>query len=168
MRRALAILLASVLLLVAVTPVAANSDPHRFFFDQAPFTLDRTYCAFPVRGEFLVVRSYATETDLADGTVVLTIRGSAFVKATNLHTGKSITLNASGPGTFRFSPDGAFAADFFGRGALFAPNLVDFGFPSNFVALAGPLHLTAMPPDPGVTSVSGHATVVTDVCAALG
>lgn len=41
-----------------------------------------------------------------DGTIKMTVNGASFASVTRLSTGKSVTLNISGPGYILFKPDG--------------------------------------------------------------
>jgi hypothetical protein len=165
MRRVIALLAACTLMLVAGISPAAATSPHRFLLEQTPMDVD--FCGFTTHVEFPVNRAYATETDLADGTVILDIRGAAVVRVTNVKSGKTIDVNSSGPGTFTFAPDGSFTGELFGRGVLFAPNLTDFDLPSNFVAVAGPVVGTQAPGEVAFLTLTGHPRVITDICAAL-
>ena len=54
-----------------------------------------------------------------------------------------------------------------GRGFLYAPNLTDFGFPSNIVATSGPMVITQAVGELAFADFSGHPQVIVDVCAAL-
>ncbi len=169
--RTVAATVAVAALLIAPSTASANNDPHRSFLASAPFELDQTFCAFSVHVDILVNREYATFTSLADGSTVITVSGSFFVGLTNPDTSKTIVVNASGPGTFTVSPDGmTVILNAQGRGFFFAPNLTDYGFPSNVVAVAGPVVITQQLAGDGTftfTSVLGHPQVITDVCAAL-
>ncbi len=132
------------LLLLAASPAAANSDPHRTFLPAGPFDLPGgTYCAFTVHVDVVTDREYATSTSLPDGSTVMAVTGSFVLTLTNVDTSKTAIVNAGGPGTFTFLPDGiTVVGRFFGRGLLWAPNLTVYGFPSNLVAAAGPVVIT--------------------------
>jgi hypothetical protein len=161
-------LLVPALLVLAIGPatVSANNDPHRFFLPAGPMTVPAEWCGYPINLDFPTNREYGRST-LADGSSVLAVTGSFFVKATA--NGKTLLFNASGPGTYTFSADGTLmTASLFGRSFLWAPNLKEFGFPSNVVSTSGPMVLTQLTADaPAFLDISGHPQVVTDVCAAL-
>ena len=164
--------LAVAVLLLAASPVAANSDPHRAFLPAGPFDLPGgTYCDFTVHMDVLADREYATSTSLPDGSTVLTVTGSLMLAATNVDTSKTVVVNAGGPGTFTFLPDGTTAiGTFLGRALFWAPNLTDYGFPSNVVMTAGPAVVTEEFAGDGsftFTSFKGHPQLLTDVCGAL-
>ena len=168
----LATTMAVAAMLIGPSSASANNDPHRIFLPFASFDLDDSYCdAFPVHVDGPVNREYGTVSTLPDGSTFIKVTGSFFVSLTNRDTGKTIVINASGPGSFTISPDGTtMIGDFRGRGLLWDPNLTKFGFPSNVVAAAGPVLITgqvAADETLTFTSVSGHPHVITDVCAAL-
>lgn len=158
--------------LVGPVAVSANDDPHRTFLPAAPFDLPAgTYCAFDVHLDILADREYAATTILPDGSTRLTVTGSYMLAASNDQTGKTIVVNAGGPGTFTALPNGTTViGSFRGRALFFAPNLTQFGFPSNVVLTAGPEVVTQEYAGDGsftFTSFEGHPQLITDVCAAL-
>ncbi len=164
--------LAVAVMLTAASPAAANSDPHRIFLPAGPWDLPGgTYCSFTIHVDVLADREYATVTSLPDGSTMWVVRGSLSLAVSNPAAPKNIVVNAGGPGTFTFLPDGfTVIGAFFGRAFLWAPDLVDLGFPSNVVAVAGPAVITQKFADDGsfsFLSVQGHPQVLTDVCAAL-
>jgi hypothetical protein len=172
MRRLVVVLTATTLvLLIGTSSAVANSDPHRFPLPSAPFDLDTSYCPFPVHVAFPVDHGYASVTASSDGSTVYRVTGSLFARITNLTSGRSIVVNASGPGIFTFRPDGATViGSFHGRVLLYAPNLTEHGFPSNVVAVAGPMVVTQLWAADGTftfTDVAGHPQLITDVCGAL-
>ena len=172
MRRASALLAALALLLVTAAPASANDDPHRSRLTAVPFDLPGGLggiCAFPVHVAFPVLNMYGTTSYLPDGTRVLTVTGKEFISATNLDTLKTITVNTFSPGTFMWPLDGkTMIWDGHGPGWFEAPNLAaDYGFPSNFVVVAGSAHVVQDLATGDYISLSGHLNVLTDVCAAL-
>ncbi len=169
MRRLTVLVVAALaVMLVGPASVSANNDPHRFFLPAGPVPVPAEWCGFPVLVDFPVNREYGKASTLADGSSVLVVRGALFISATNQTSGKTIMINASGPGAFITSPDRTtLTGEFYGRAFLFAPNLRDLGFPSNIVVTAGPTVLTQVVGELAFSSVSGHQHVVMDVCAAL-
>jgi hypothetical protein len=153
--------------LLAPSSAFANNDPHRTFLAATPFDLVG-FCNFPVHFDFPINKEYGTITMAADGSTIIKFTGSLFPSVTNEATGKTITLNASGPGTITISPDGTteqFNAQ--GVGIIFAPNLTQFGFPSELVQTSG---LAVFTEDLGTGSIVSFTTVphlLLDVCAAL-
>lgn len=157
---------------LAAAPVSANTDPHRIYLAAAPFDVPASVCSFAVHVEPLVDREYAKVTTNPDGSTSYKITGTSVDSLTNSTTGKTITVNASGPGTSTFLADGAtLTFDDTGHTLLWATNLTDFGSPSNFVLTsghtAGALFFTT---DPSAGSVVGPlelGNVLVDVCGAL-
>jgi hypothetical protein len=165
---ALLALTAAVAFLMGPASASANNDPHRIYLAAAPFDLPSSFCGFPVHVEFPVNKEYAKVSTAADGSTIFKVTGSLFVSLTNTATGESITVNASGPGTATFSPDGTTEIfDASGLALLFGTNLTQLGFPSNIVQTSGPtlgtLDLTTL----AWTSMSRQPHVLLDVCAAL-
>ena len=100
MQRFTALVLALGATLALAAPVAA-ARPDRFFSgDLEDFTLDGV-CAAPVLLHVTVNREYYTVTTDRTGAEAFTlVSGTLFVTVTNLDTGASVDLNASGPGRF--------------------------------------------------------------------
>jgi hypothetical protein len=154
---------------ILCAPASANNDPHRIPFPSPPFDLPASYCGFPVHLAATVDREYATVSTSPDGSTVYKITGSIFVTVTNLTTGKSVTVNASGPATETVAPDGT-TVTIDGRGLflLYAANGTQFGLPSDIVLEAGPTNLTVDLATDTIISVASPAPhVLVDLCAAL-
>jgi hypothetical protein len=167
MRRFLPLLSAGALALLLVGPpaVSANNDPHRIPFPAAPFALSADYCGFPVTVDFPVNGEYAKVSD--DG-LVYAITGPWVARVSRNGTAMSIELDIGGPGVATFAADFSSVTEhLLGRTFLYATNLTGYGFPSNFVATAGPVTLSWDFASGAYTSFSGHPRVITDVCAAL-
>jgi len=131
--------------------------------------LSAIYCGFPVRLDFPVNNEYQTVSTAPDGSTVFTITGHLTVSATNQVTGKTVTVNASGPGSLTISPDGSTGV-FDNRGLffLFAPNATQFGFPSNIVVTSGAWSFVSdFATNNIIRLTSGQPHVLSDVCAAL-
>src|SRR5260370_9061717 len=155
-------------ILIQANPAVANSDPHRSFAAVTPFDLPAAFCGFAVHFAFPVDKEYSTIAITADGSTVIKITGSLFVRLTNNATGNSITVNASGPGTVTIAPDGINATvEAEGLGVLFASNGTDVGLPSDLVLTSGPLPFTENLPLRTITTISGMPHVLLDLCAAL-
>jgi hypothetical protein len=171
MRRILAVTVALSITTIAPAlagagPALANNDPHRVFLPGAPLDLPAGFCSFPTHYDVVADKEYGKFTTLADGTVVLHETGSFKVRATNVDSGASVLLNASGPGTITFPPDGT--THVAGNGHWLITNLAadaaPFGLPGVMLT-SGVLHETLDASfTPTALSVTGH---VTDVCAAL-
>lgn len=173
MRRLLSVVAALTFMaaLIGPAPALANNDPHRAFFPTAPFDLDTTFCPFPVHVDVPFQGEYARSSTLPDGSTVIKVTGPAFYLIRNVTNDKSVTVNGSSQGTFTIAPDGVSATgDFHGTSVLYAPNLTDYGFPSNVVAIAGAPLITQQFAEDGTfsfTSLTGHFQLLTDICAAI-
>jgi hypothetical protein len=153
-------------LLMGALPAAANNDPHRVYLFAPPSDLVG-YCAFTVHVTFPMNKEYGTVTTAPDATTTYVVTGALFVTFTNATTQKSVTVNAFGPGTDIYSPDGTLNASVRGQLSLPAPNLTAWGFPSNLVVTSGPMQYTQAPNFGPVSSISGHFHLLMDVCAAI-
>ena len=127
-------------------------------------------CSFDV--ELTVVRQnefIIHETLAPDGTIYLQYAGNLVVQVTNVETGKSLTYNISGPGTFwQNEAAGTFGGQLYGPNLLWtAPeNLPDA--PAGVPALSyttGPVSFAV--DASGKTTSYSHRGRTTDVCAAL-
>lgn len=164
MRRRLPLFVAVLTALLIAAPTAsANNDPHRYPVpDGYTQAVDPGICGFPAQ---IVYHGNAYEWDALDGSLV-TITGSASLTITNLDSEKEIRLLASGPVRLTFASDGSFVQFSRGLGTLFDPTLNTFGFPSNFVYLAGAMWVSYSA-EGAITSMTGNPLVLMDVCAAL-
>jgi hypothetical protein len=164
-----AVALALTALIALPASASANNDPHRVYFGSTPFDLGAEYCGFPVHVDFPVNNEYATETDLPDGTMLFKVTGGQLLIITNTVTHASTKVNASGPGTFAFYPDGT-ASILLGRGVgvLYAKNLKALGYPSNIIQVSnvgGPVTLD--PTTMTFTELPSSLHVLRDICADL-
>jgi hypothetical protein len=108
-------------------------------------------CGFAVSDNPIVSNEYIVQqTTNPDGSVTLRVTGRLLLDLTNEATGKSITVNASGPATFTSYPDGSLAINFQGPSlGWFTPAAQNqFGVP-------------------GLGLFSGHTTVTIDATATL-
>jgi hypothetical protein len=159
-------LLVGLLGVVSAAPALANNDPHRFFVPAGDVDLPAGFCSFPTHYELLANKVYVKATTLPDGSVALKGTGALRFRATNVDTGTSVVLNASGPGVVTIHPDNSFTVNGQGHWLVFnfASDAAPFGLPAVMLT-SGRLYeevdssgaLTAL-------SVTGQ---VTDVCAAL-
>src|SRR5689334_5363427 len=92
-------------MLLAATSASGNNDPHRQFLPTAPFDVPTAVCGFPIHVEIPVNREYGTFSTGSDGSTIVKVAGSFVETLTNETTGKTITVNASGPGTETFPPN---------------------------------------------------------------
>jgi hypothetical protein len=145
----------------------ANSDPHRVFLPAGPVDLPVGFCSFPVHIDVVANKEYGKITTMPDDTTIIKVTGTFKVRVTNVSTGTSVLLNASGPGTITIYPDGSVTVDGTGHGLTLNPAAAaaSFGLPG-VLFTSGRYHETLDPTGtPTALSVTGRAT---DVCAALG
>jgi hypothetical protein len=152
---------------VTAPSALANNDPHRVFLPAGPVDLPVGYCSFPTHIDVVANKEYGKITTLPDGTTIIKETGTFKTRATNVGSGKSVLLNASGPGTLTFYPDGSVTVHGTGHWLIFnlATDAAPFGLPGVMLT-SGRLHEELDPSGtPTALSVTGRAT---DVCAALG
>jgi hypothetical protein len=166
MRRSISLFVAiTAALLIAAPTVSANNDPHRYPVpDGYTQEVDPGICGFPAE---IVYHGNAYERDAPDGSLV-TVTGYANLTIANLHSGKAIDLLASGPARVTIAPDGSSVQFSRGLGTLFDPALTSpsFGFPSNFVYLAGAMWVSRSA-EGAITAIGGNPRVMMNVCEAL-
>ena len=92
-------------LLTASPALGAGRGPQWVALGPAePFTVPAQYCGFAIEETFPVDNEFGKV--LEDGMTFL-LTGRLTMVSTNLSTGKSVSSNISGPGTFTFFPDGS-------------------------------------------------------------
>lgn len=173
MRRTIRILIVAFIVgaLFAVNPgsASANNDPFRAFLPASPLVLTNN-CSFPVMVTAPKDREYATVTPLADGSFMLHVTGQLISTATNMTTGKWMTVTASGPADVLVNPDGSFSQHGSGVNLSTAVNATSFGYPSNLLLVAGPSATSGTVNADGSVTVlawTQQPTVLIDLCAAL-
>jgi hypothetical protein len=146
-----------------MVPAALADKPARFPLPATPFQLPADICGFAV--DFVPLQNKEYGKVFSNG--VFAINGVFKAQYTNVDTGKTITLNISGPGTFTPQPDGTLLIT--GRGAstiFFLPGQLGPGLPGAFYLLHG--RFTELVgqngPIPGTFTPTGH---LQDVCAML-
>jgi hypothetical protein len=164
---AVAALIASALL-VGAAPAVANNDPHRVFSPSPPFDIPPGVCTFGVHVEAPVDKEYSTVTTEPDGSTIVKTTGALVQTLTNQTTGKSITLNASGPLTVTIPPPPStvVTADVRGLSIVFVTNGAEFGLP-NLMYVSGPFGFTTDLSNDTLVSVTRSPHVRLDICAAL-
>ena len=108
MRRALAPLLAALLLVLSAVPTLAGGKPEFARNEPLPpeFYPADVVCDFDLRIDTLVDTGHSITFPAAgDGTVRSLVGGHLVAKVTNEWTGASVTYNISGPGKFVFDGD---------------------------------------------------------------
>jgi hypothetical protein len=120
--------LAIAVLLVSLVPVAAEGAPERFPLEADDLLFaPGEVCDFGVSQEILINQEYALAFPVAqDGSQLLLVTGRLTLRLTNLASGESITVNASGPGKLVFNEDGSLSIMAMGRTSFwFAPGDLD-------------------------------------------
>jgi hypothetical protein len=143
---ALAAALISVML--PATAASAAGKPTRSFLPATGFTSDPgQLCSFSVQFDVLEQNEYAILFTDANGDPVRAIfSGRLVVQMTNVTNGHTLTVNASGPGTVTFEPDGSQIARLEGPGLVFLfPG--DTGGPALFMNFGVAVERLSGPPD---------------------
>jgi hypothetical protein len=164
---ALGALLGMVGPVVTAAPALAGRGPKWQFVPAAPFTLPAGFCGFKVRVSFPVDKEYSKILQATNGSMTTLITGASTVSNTNLSTGKTITVNISGPGKLTTFADGSVTLRAKGRSAyaLSPADAQRFGVPP--LGVTAGAQTASFAPDGSVTSFSLHGHVLVDVCAAL-
>ncbi|HEX9355397.1 MAG TPA: hypothetical protein VF933_16470 [Streptosporangiaceae bacterium] len=151
---------------VTAAPAFARG-PQWTFAQRGAFTLPAFFCGFGVRIAPVANKEYVKVLKTSDGSMTFLATGELKISYTNVATGKTITVNRSGPGKVTVFSDGSefVAAKGPGGSILTPPDAQRFGLPTVSV-LAGALTLTVAP-DGSITSLSFHGHVLVNVCAAL-
>jgi hypothetical protein len=158
--------LAATILLAGAGSAAAAGDP-RIPAPNGPAEIPALACGFTVLDVPLASNEYFVQTTAnPDGSLTMRVTGQLVVQLTNETTGKSVTVNASGPGTGTFYPDGSAAYDL--QGPLlnwFTPDAqARYGVPG-LALISG--HTTATADPSGTLTSLQIDGQVTDLCAAL-
>jgi hypothetical protein len=157
----------AVALLFGATSASGNNDPHRQFLPAAPFDVPAAVCGFPIHVEIPVNREYGTFSTGADGSTIVKVTGSLVEALTNVTTGKTITVNASGPGTLTFPANSSLGiVDAQGRDIFFVTNGAAFGLP-NYWVTDGLLKFTIDFTTATIVEMPRKPHLAVDVCAAL-
>jgi hypothetical protein len=152
---------------VTASPALAGRGPKWVFDQRGSFTLPAFFCGFEVQVAPVANKEYSKVLKTSDGSMTLLATGTLKISYTNLQTGKTITVNRSGPGKVTVFADGSELVAARGPGGLILapPDAQRFGLPTVSV-LAGALTLTVDPAG-NITSLSFHGHVLVNVCAAL-
>jgi hypothetical protein len=160
-------LFAIAMLVPAASAASANNDPHRVALPAGPVDFPVGVCSFPLHVVFPTANEYAKISTLPDGSTVYKVTGALQVTITNTDTGKSVTENASGPGTQTVSADGStIAVDEQGSSVWYSTNGADFGLP-NLMLISGPYDFTMDTSTLQLLTVTRTPNVKADLCAEL-
>jgi len=152
---------------VVTTSPALARGPGWTFAQRGSFTLPAFFCGFEVRVAPMAIKEFSKVLKVSDGSMTILATGELKISYTNVQTGKTITVNRSGPGKVTVFSDGSELVAAKGPGGLILtpPDAQRFGLPTISV-LAGALTLTVAP-DGSITSLSFHGQVLVNLCAAL-
>lgn len=157
------LLLSTVLIALAVVPVAAANKPAREIVPAPGDMVFTDECAFPVLGHIEGGEINTTFTDqTGDPVRLLGVFPGQTLTLTNLDTGKSITLANAGSFQARAEPDGSVTISITGRGPI--PNVIT-GEPGLWYLDGGRVVVT-FDADENVTSVDVSGNLV-DLCTEL-
>lgn len=154
--------------LATASPALAGRGPKWEFAEARPFTLPAApFCGFRVRVAFPVNKEFIKGLKAADGSMISLITGSFKVSLTNLSTGTTITVNASGSGKFTAHADGSTTDVTRGHSLNFlgAADAQRFGLPA--VSVTTGKEVSTVDAHGNLTSLTLNGHVLVDVCAAL-
>jgi len=151
---------------VTAAPALARG-PKWQFAPAAPFTLPASFCGFKIRVSFPVNKEYSKILQATNGSMTTLITGASTVSNTNLRTGKTITVNLSGPEKVTAFADGSVILRAKGRSAyaLSPADARRFGMPP--LGVTAGVQTVSFAPDGSITSFTLRGHVLVDVCAAL-
>jgi hypothetical protein len=157
---ALLVLMAVAVLMPAT--VSAN-QPVREGLPAGPLTLDASICGFPVDVTFPTNKEFSTT--FANGKQIIT--GALTATLTNDQSGRSTTVNISGPGSFVPNGDGTTTFTLSGRSLIFLlPNQVGQGTPGRLILTSGPV-VFQVDQNGNLTSYQIASASVQDMCPVL-
>ena len=164
---ALGALLSMVAGVVTASPARARGDGWQIQPAPPAIIVPATFCGFEVQSTFPVDREFAKILTASDGFVTTLVTGSLFSVVTNLDTGKTITVNISGPSKETVNPDGSMTTTATGLNpiALTPADAARFGLPT--LGLTAGARTVSVAADGSITSLTLNGHVLIDVCAAL-
>ncbi len=151
------LLVVGLLAMLAFIPssIASANAPTRELLVNTPYT-DQGFCSFDVQVDPLVSKEYITTFTDKNGNIIQQIvTGTLKLSLTNLATGQSLVINASGPGRLIPLQNGTMII---AEGQTFYAGATTT-LPWGLYLISGKTIIT-----PQQTTVQGH---VTDLCAAL-
>ena len=153
--------------LLAASPALAGRG-HKWQVSSTPaITLPAGACGFRVRVNPVASKEFIKVLKAPDGSMMFLGTGTLKVSYTNLSTGKTITVNRSGPAKDTIHPDGSVTFAARGHFAIFLShaNAQRFGLPT--VSVTAGRATLSLDANGALTSVSLRGHVLVDVCAAL-
>jgi hypothetical protein len=150
---------------VTASPALARG-PKWQFLPAGTFILPADFCGFEIRQTSPADKEYAKVLKSSDGSMITLVTGTLKTSFTNLSTGKTITINESGPSKTTVFPDGSITVFSHGHTGLLLPPPVaqQLGMPVLSLS-AGRLTFRIAPDGTVSLSLQGH--VLLDICAAL-
>jgi hypothetical protein len=152
---------------VTAAPALAGRGPKWQFAPAAPFTLPASFCGFKIRVSFPVNKEYSKILKTTNGSVTTLITGASTVSNTNLSTGKTITVNLSGPEKVTTFADGSVTLRAKGRSAYALSPADARRFGLSPLGVTAGVQTVTFAPDGSITSFSLRGHVLVDICAAL-
>jgi hypothetical protein len=147
---------------LAVAPAAIGDRPLRQGLPNEPFTVDASVCGFAVDVTFPKQNTFITT--FKNGKTIIT--GMLFATLTNEDSGKSITINVSGPGMIATEQAGITTFTLSGRSLLaFLAGQVP-GQPAMLILTSGPVTLT-FDQNGNIVSLDRTSANVEDLCPVL-
>ena len=152
---------------LTASPALAGRGHKWELVDFKPFTLPAAFCGFKVRVVPVAAKSYFKVLKASDGSMIFLNTGTLKASFTNVHTGKTVAEELSGPAKTTVFPDGSFVTAEKGHNLsiLMPADAQRFGLPTVSVTTGSITSATAA--DGTITSLSLHGHVLVDVCAAL-
>jgi hypothetical protein len=157
---------AAAILLASGATASAQGSP-RIFQPSGPMDLPAGYCAFPVHVDTVFNKEYIDhQWTNPDGSLTILFTGALVLRVTNTTTGKTITVNASGPLKVTIYPDGSVSGTPLGRFFHWFDQTDQqrFGVPG-LALFTG--RVTATIDSAGNITSASYTGHVTDLCAAL-
>jgi hypothetical protein len=156
------------LALVGSTVNSAFADgPKREPVPASDFSLPPGPCPFPLDFHIVTNQEYSlTYTDQNGNPTHEIVTGLLVVQVTNHDSGASIERNISGPGDYRFNPDGTITLSAWGTWLLFFfPGQLGPGAPGMVIINNGFVELLTNPD--GTQTILSRSGSLEDVCATL-
>lgn len=152
----------TMVLIGSAGPAAADSQRQPLPFDDVTSPCPN----FDVLQHAVSSNNYLTQRTTQSGTTIIKISGTLVLELTNLTSHKSITLNASGPGTITVNPDASSVTEGRGLTLVFLDPVTAAAFKMPMISyLSGRLVLAADPT--GTATAISYTGNFRDVCAML-
>lgn len=166
-RRFLAAVAVAGVIVSATSGSALARGPKWTFLPVPEFSLDSTYCPFALDLVPVKNQEYGKSVTNTDNSVTTLITGALSLTIAREDTGRSLTVNVSGPAKITSFPDGSAAVDAHGNTLVFttAADAARLGYPSEVFVWAG--RIVQQLDTQGVVSATFRGHLQVDVCRAL-